>query len=196
MDQKLLKEKYMRIICNEIWPDSKRMQEYARKEANYIVELNNDDIYVITKPRIETKFCFGYGMYGCDMDNDHERASHAAYNASTNKDYFIEENLKDLDRKLEALCDSKYEGYKYCAYSGQSKDSKLKAYSLCQFWDNPEQKAYKWDRLVAVERLKQEEIEALIKGYETVKEMFTKRLNTYLKRYGLSKIETWTYLRD
>lgn len=196
MDQKELKQKYMNIICEEVWPGSKKMQEYARKEANYIVELNNDDIYVIRKPRIETKFCFGFGMYGADWNNDHERASHAAHNAATNKDYFIQENLKEIEQKLKSLRDSKYEGYKYCPYTGMSKDSKLKAYSLCQSWDNPEQSPYKWDRLVALEKLTQEEINALISGYEVVKEMFTKRLNTYLKRYGLSKIQTWTYLRD
>jgi hypothetical protein len=196
MEQKELKQKYMNIICTEVWPDSKKMQDYASKKANYIVELDNNDIYVIDKPRIETSFCFGFGMYGADMTNDQERAEHCAHNAATNRDYFMQENLKDIERKLEQLRDSDYEGYKYCAYSGMNNDSKLKSYTLCKYWDNPEQQPYKWNRLVALEKMTQEERDALIKGFETVKEMFTKRLNTYLKKYGLSKINTWTYLRD
>lgn len=39
-------------------------------------------------------------------------------------------------------------------------------------------------------------LDALIKGYEVVKEQFIKRLNTYLKRYGLTKLNVWTYLSD
>ena len=31
---------------------------------------------------------------------------------------------------------------------------------------------------------------------EEVKKAFIKRLNTYLKKYGLSKLHTWTYLVD
>lgn len=36
----------------------------------------------------------------------------------------------------------------------------------------------------------------LIAGYEEVKTEFIKRLNSYLKRYGMSKVETWSYLMD
>ena len=40
------------------------------------------------------------------------------------------------------------------------------------------------------------DIQAIIDGLEVVKKQFEKRLNTYLKRYGLSKLNVWTYLRD
>ena len=31
---------------------------------------------------------------------------------------------------------------------------------------------------------------------EKMRKQFEKRLNTYLKRYGLSKIDTWSFLSD
>ena len=41
-----------------------------------------------------------------------------------------------------------------------------------------------------------EEIERVKAGYQEVRQQFVKRLNTYLKKYGLSKLHTWTYLSD
>ena len=38
--------------------------------------------------------------------------------------------------------------------------------------------------------------EQILASLEIEKAKFTKRLNTYLKKYGLSKINTWTYLVD
>ena len=40
------------------------------------------------------------------------------------------------------------------------------------------------------------EIKEILDVYKKQKENFTKRLNTYLKKYGLSKLHTWTYLVD
>ena len=41
-----------------------------------------------------------------------------------------------------------------------------------------------------------EEIDIVIEAYKKARAAFEKRLNTYLKRYGMSKVETWTYWRD
>lgn len=43
-------ERYMDIICNEVWT-SDNMRNYARKNIGYIVELENGDIMDIEKPR-------------------------------------------------------------------------------------------------------------------------------------------------
>ena len=67
---------------------------------------------------------------------------------------------------------------------------------MCYSWDNPDNQPYRWERLNDVKKLTREEIYSLIKGYEEVRQMFTKRLKTYLKKYGLSKLNVWTYLRD
>lgn len=196
MTQTDLKEKYMKIIRTEVWPSSTRMQEYSEKEFYYGVELANGDIYVIQRPEIKKDFCFGYGMNGICDDEDMDRAGNMAHHAATNEEYFIKQNLEEFDRKISLLMDSRYVGYKYCAYSGQKHGSKLKTYTMSHLCDGPEYNPSHWNRLVDVERLTEDEIRALIDGYGVAKGMFTKRLNTYLKRYGLSKVNTWTYLRD
>ena len=191
-----LKERYMEIIRTEVWPENKHMQDYEFKEFGNAVELANGDIYIIEKPRIHTDFCFGYGYCGVSTEEDDDLANKAAANAKTNADYFIKENLKEFDERIERLMDPRYEKYKYIHYSGQPSGSKLKAYSCCHICDNPEYAPYRWNNLQDVEELTEEEIAALIAGFKAAKEMFTKRLNTYLKRYGLSKLNVWTYLRD
>lgn len=42
----------------------------------------------------------------------------------------------------------------------------------------------------------EEDKHLIIEGLELEKASFIKRLNTYLKRYGLSKVRTWSYLVD
>lgn len=197
--QSELRGRYMAIICTEVWPGSTSMQKYMDKNFNYAVELENDDIYVIDKPSIKKDFCFGYGYCGMSTLEDDRRAARVAEHARTSEDYFIEENLKEINdriKRLEEAKEGKYVGYKYCNYTGQPNGSKLKAYTLCYSWEGPEDEPYKWERLTDVEKLTEKEIDALIHGYEIVKSEFTKRLNTYLKRYGLSKLNVWTYLRD
>ena len=41
-----------------------------------------------------------------------------------------------------------------------------------------------------------EDLLLIIEVYKQQIQNFKKRLNTYLKRYGLSKLTTWTYLVD
>ena len=191
MTQKEIKAKYMEIICAEVWPSSKRMQEYASKEFYYGVELDNGDIYVIDKPRIKKDFCFGYGMNGVSLEGDDECASEMARHARTSEEYFIDRNLDEINSKLDALLDPRKMGYKYLAYYGQQSGSKLKTFTMI----NP----YDFDRMegrMDVEELSQAEMTSIINGYLEVRHMFTKRLKTYLKRYGLTKLNVWTYLRD
>lgn len=194
--QKEIKSRYMDIICNEVWVGNESMQKYAEKQFYVGVELANEDLYVIDKPSIQKDFCFGYGMYGCDWNNDYDRAAKVANHARTNEDYFIQENLSEFNRKIEILKDSRYVAYKYIAYTGQESGSKLKAYTTCHSWEDPEEEPWKWSNLKDVELMTEDEINAIVNGYEQAKTMFTKRLNTYLKRYGLSKLNVWTYLRD
>lgn len=194
--QKELKGRYMAIICSDVWPNSTSMQKYAEKNFSVGVELDNDDLYVITKPSIQTSFCFGYGYCGRSDEEDWQGARDMADHASRDTRYFMEENLKELNERIELLRDDHYVGYKYLAYSGQPEGSHLKTYSLCRTWDGPEEATWRWSNCRQVEKLSERERAALIEGYETAKQLFTKRLNTYLKRYGLSKLNTWTYLRD
>ena len=187
MDQKALKEKYMDIIANEVWKKSPKMIDYAKKTLAYIVELDNGDIYEIEKPRIETRFCFGAGYNGISTNEDWENASSMAEHARTSREYFIEENLKDINDTIASLKDTRWDISKRVKYIGCSADCKLKAIEYHHAWETEGSK---------LDLISERERKALIAGYEEVKKAFIKRLNTYLKRYGLSKAHSWTYLSD
>ena len=198
-NQKELKEKYMNIIKAEVWQNDERMQEYSRKECEYVVELSNGNIIDIEKPRIEKNFCFGMGMYATYTQEEFEAAEELADNARKNVDYFISENMKQITDKIyylkEAL-ENKREVYTFLHYSGQPENSELVAYNCVRICDNPEYAPFRWSNLQAVKKLSSEDIQAIIDGLEEVAKKFMKRLNTYLKRYGLEKLNVWTYCRD
>ena len=80
-----------------------------------------------------------------------------------------------------------YKAYKSVNYYNQPKDSKLKSVRFVKWFEVAEPD---WQELT------ENEVTALIKGYEIVKENFIKRLNTYLKKYGLSKVNSWSYWQD
>lgn len=198
-DQKKLKEKYMDIICKEVWVDSVQMQEYARKKCEYVVELSNGTIIDIDKPSIETNFCFGYGMYARSTDEEIASADACAENAKTNTDYFIEENMKQITDNIAILKETltgKTEVYTFVRYDGAPDTSSLMGWKVCKIWDNPENEPWQWSNLRTVRKLGNDDIQRIIVGYEEVGKRFRKRLQTYLKRYGLSKLNVWTYLRD
>ena len=175
------------IYANEItayWKQ-KSMIDYCIKKAAYIVELNAGELYEIEKPSIEKDFCFGYGYCGVSTEDDYRGAERARQNAATNQDYFIEKNLKPIDEMIKAL--DEYEVYKRPHYCGQAPDSKLYNIEFKRYYDREPENGIK---------LTPEEIADIKTGYQEVRKQFVKRLNTYLKRYGLSKLHTWTYLSD
>lgn len=197
--QKELKEMYIEIIKNEVWQDCEKMQNFAKKECEYIVELSNGNIICIGKPKIKKDFCFGMGMYATYTQEEFEEAEELAENARKNVDYFINENMKQITEKIECLkeaIDGKREVYTYTNYSGQPETSKLMAYSCVRLCDNPEYAPYRWERLQAVKKLSNSDINSIISGHEEIIKSFSKRLNTYLKKYGLEKLNVWTYCRD
>lgn len=193
-EQKRLFEIFLEEV-KTIWtkPD---MVEYKRKTTQHIVELQNGDIIAIEKPRIKTTFCFGYGMYLQSTDEEYKAARDAETNARTNEEYFINQNLQGLEETIKNLRDEDKRIYTYIGYTGQPENGKLKSYTVCRAWETPENAPHYFYNLKAVTELDMNDRERIAKGYEIVKAHFEKRLHTYLKRYGLKKLNTWTYLVD
>ena len=176
------------------------MEMYARKEYDHIIELSNGNIIAIEKPMIEKNFCFGAGINGISTFEEEKTASDMAEYAKNSVNYFIEQNikpLKDTIKNLElCLNNINYSCYTFVSYMGQPDTSCLMRFKVCHVAHNPENESYMWSALRTVKKLEPGDIKLIIKGYEEVIEKFNKRLNTYLKKYGLSKIQTWTYLVD
>lgn len=199
MKQKELKEKYMNIIKTEVWKDSEKMQNYSKKECEYVVELSNGNIISIGKPHIKKNFCFGMGMYATYTQEEFEKAEKLADEARNNVDYFITENMKQVTETIDCLIEAlegKMEVYTFINYSNQPENSDLMTYNIVKIGDNPEFSPYKWEHLKSVRKLENNDILKIIDGLEEVSKKFMKRLNVYLKKYGLDKLNVWTYCRD
>lgn len=167
--------------------------DYYRKYAGVIVTLTNGGYFVVGKSRVETSFCFGYDTdYSGHELNDAENARRA-FLASA--DAFKRENMRDLDRNIHQLTEGKdsfwgcdvYPVLQRVSYYGQSEELNvwqinwMRAYEMVEKGLQPINDA---DRAI------------ILGAYQTEKENFNKRLDTYLKRYGTSKLHTWTYWRD
>ena len=189
------KQRLQDILTNEVWQKSPKMVDYCMKKTAYIIPLDNEDIATIDKPDIETSFCFGYGYCGVSTDEDYQGAANMAAHARTNEEYFLNENLKGINEMLEALKNTSNRIFKFVHYNPSPDTSNLKEFTIIDKWTNP-YKDFHYKHLRSLKECSDQERAEIIKGYEEVKEKFVKRLNTYLKRYGLSKIRSWTYLSD
>lgn len=187
-NQKELKQMYADILAAEVWKSSPDMVDFCVKKTAYIVELENGDIVDIEKPSIQKNFCFGYRLSRYDSE-EYDSANDMAAHAAKSVDYFLEQNLKDINQMIERLegKDSRIEFRIRTHYHGQPEDSKLKSINAF-YWHDEEGKKFP--------KLEGENLQRVIEGYKEVKAAFEKRLNAYLKRYGLSKVNTWSYWQD
>lgn len=188
--QKELKAQYKEILEKEVWRNSPSMVDYCLKKAAFIVELTNNNILIIDKPSIEKRFCFGYGLNGVSDYEEHKRAYDMCNIAANDQEYFINKNLAQIDEIVDDIKDTKngsFKMYLMTQYMNCPDYCHLKGFRFLRWHESPR------DGYEEVSPLDKERI---LQGYEVVRANFVKRLNTYLKKYGLSKIETWTYLRD
>lgn len=200
MTQKELKAVLIAEL-DKAWHDEK-MVKFCTKKAAYIVE-HDGKIYTIDKPTIRKDFCFGYGMFAQSTDEEEESADNAAKIAKESENYFISENLKNINRKIEQLEKIRLEmGYNWAEgshpvlmvevgakYSGQSEDCKLNGFSILHTFNGTVCNGWHLVNDTAL-------IDKLIDAYKGTRKDFEKRLNAYLKKYGLSKVNSWSYLVD
>lgn len=172
-----LVEKYIDRVCGEGKVFGDDMRDYFKKDIFEVVELDGDALYAIHKSHMETRFCFSYDEY---MDchggtNTYQEANDMASNVGY--DYFLEENTKEIKSKIDM--------YK----SGEP------VYLGVQYWRGPSNVVCcscvndKDTLREATDAEKKKVVEALERQLENK----TKRCATYWKKYGKSKLHTWTY---
>lgn len=189
MTQKELKIEYERILSSEVWHGSPDMVTHCLKNAAHIVELTNGDIVVIEKPSIKKDFCFGYRDSRYDTE-EFDEANRMAAHASSSTDYFLAENLAEIDDVIKHLEGKEWSSWDYhvCRhYYSQPENSKLKKL-LGVYWHD--ERGQKYPKLEGEDRAR------VLEGYKVVRASFEKRLHSYLKRYGMSKVNTWSYWVD
>ena len=189
--QKELKQRYAEILAADVWHNDQKMIDFCVKEAAYIVELEDGSILAIEKPRIKKDFFFGYSDSRYDTE-DFDRANDMADHARKSTEYFIEQNMKDINAKIAQLEGTSWDASRWVnririPYTGQPAYSKLKAIHTFRDYDEHGKES---------PELEGENLRRVIEGYKIVRADFEKRLQTYLKRYGLSKVKSWSYWQD
>lgn len=176
--------------CIKEYGDDKNSRKYFKWLKNTyldsLTELTSGEIVEIKKPRIKTTFCFGYGFCGRSSNEEQAEAGKMVMTARKSEKFFISENLKQIDIQIKEAEDETRNGYLFGTdLNGFYTVEFMFKYKYEQYYGNkPSRVIFADDRAGYIVALKK------------CKERFEKRLQTYLKRYGLSKIESWSYLCD
>ena len=174
-------------------------KSYESKKYEYALKFDNNFL-CFDKPIIETSFCFGYGQNGISTEEDYKIASEQEHFFNTKQQAFINANLEALNKSIEDIE----------TFISQWIDKEEKFFSsrynkifICKnSCDHLAYLAWSWDydnirnKDAIIKEATKEDLLLIIEVYKQQIENFKKRLNTYLKRYGLSKLTTWTYLVD
>lgn len=175
----------------EKYGDDENSRKYVKWLKNTyldsLTELTTGEIVEIEKPEIKTTFCFGYGFCGRSSDEEQAEAGEMVMTARKSEKFFISENLKQIDVKIKEAEDETRNGY---LLGTGILDG---FYTIC-FMPEYKHSMYYGDKPHKV--ISADDRAGYIVALKKCKERFEKRLQTYLKRYGLSKIESWSYLCD
>ena len=176
----------------KVWGGDKRMVEHCVKSAEVVVRLTGGELVGIEKPSIKTTDCHGED----DRGQGGEGPGTIAF-AQKCCAYFETEagfkrtNIRGFDkamvsaatRKEGSLCGEPLKFYvmtKYC--SGET--------LICDCYRTTR-------RSVGANAIRREanaeDIRRLRVGYMMVRRSFVRRVNAYWRRFGNSKLRTWTY---
>ena len=154
--------------------------DYYKKYAVGAIKLH-DGYYLIDKPSIDNRFCFHdegpqYEFYKELMADKETRLAA----------YFKSENLAGFDNKIERITKGdRYNNDKRVWWYASGTEHKVCLQFYSDHWDDDK-------KILCTD----EEKALILKGLKFGREMFEKRLDAYLKRYGTSKLHTWTYWAD
>lgn len=158
----------------------------ALKNIASVVEIEDGSLIPLEKPRIKKDFCFGYSLNKSDSE-DYDNANNMVNVAKSNQEYFISENLEDLNKKIDKL-ENNNDNIIFDYYLKVDDEKIKELYELS--WSQAEQSQSKYIKVSDADKKK------LAEGYKEVREDFIKRLNTYLKKYGLKNVHSWSYWQD
>lgn len=146
--------------------ETKAQKQYFLK--NYICAVKiGDKFLLIEKPKIETNFCFS------DEGAQYEQYQELYADAEKMKKYFVSENLKRFSSYINAVVKGENLYLDDC-YN----DNSIAVHTYCAR---------------DMQKADAETCMAIKEACEYAKEKTLTRLNTYLKKYGVSKLRVWTY---
>lgn len=171
-----------------VWSVGTDMHKYCMGKVSDCYETESGLLIVFEKPSIETRFCFGAGQNGRCDDEEWESANRAASEAKE-KEYFISANMAQFEETEETLNQD-------CVFTLRAEYTCCR--SLLNLAELRQERYFEYypGEIIRRGELTAADIAGLKKMLESEKEKFRKRLETYWKRYGSSKLKTWSYLRD
>ena len=177
---------YKVVIATEldkVWCADVKMIKWCMNSISGVVKLSDGGFYCFEKPSITTRFCFGYGQNGLSTEEEFEDACAARAKASE-KEYFIAANMQGFDEldRLFSGDEPLYMNVKYGVSGGKLRNVMVE--SATHYYKD------------IVGQLTDEDRMNLLNELEEQKKLFRKRLETYWKRFGNTKLKTWTYLVD
>lgn len=208
------KAKLRATYAADVWNGNDHMTDYCTNKVSVLAELPNGEFIPVDKRSIEKDFCFGESGY------DFDEAVESAHIARTSETYFLRENMKGFLDDLKSI-EEQYKMFDPARpslphyiltiaekpYIGQPETSPLKD---IHYWRDgdvldamggsayvqelPGKHFNKWDNFYRIPTL--EELNTIKAAYEQATQEHQKKVERYLKRYGLSKVNSWTYWRD
>lgn len=167
------------------WKDESMVKHCVNK-AMLLFDLRGK-IAIIEKTGIKTDFCFGYGVFDGDFDSAAGMAAHARKSEC----YFIRENHRSAPYAdtINTLNSSRWIAYAAPKYCGKCEE----LYNVCFVRDYEYQESKLPPNAFV---LTADEIKAYKLVLAKAAQEHHKKINTYLKRYGLTKVNSWTYWAD
>lgn len=198
MNAKDLKMAYLAEMA-KAWGDDASMMRYFEKELSGVYELTDGKLFAYEKPRIETRFCFGYGYCATSTEEEEREADRMAEHAAKSEKYFMAQNLKCIDELIVMV----KTGRPSNAYDWEEYTVKLSPKYIgspdIKVWNITAKRLGEPDSIngknMAID-LTEADRALLLAALEAERDKLKKRLKTYLKRYGMSKVKTWSYIID
>ena len=196
----------LRTEYAKIWGKDPKMVDYCVSNTATIAILPDGGIVDFDKQKIETRFCFGESGY------DYNEAVADAQHARTSTSYLYYENMKrfnemvaDAEKALNTtdrfaiILDECYIKQGDCKLRGYRT---IPTYEVCDLYGGSVRLADVYgQRIPDNYRYKghfatREELQLIIDALKQARADHEKKVNAYIKRYGTSKVVSWTYWRD
>lgn len=212
----MLREQYAMV-----WGKDTHMTDYCVKKAAVMIDMPYSELIVIEKQPIEKDFCFGESGY--DYHDAQRMAAHARtsedYFTSENMKRFNDtiRGLTDAQNEVRLAVNDSRSGCFSSApwvvidtfplYNGQPDECRLRSWRFARLNDLIDacggscflRELPGRELTVRFQHCRvanANEIEVLIEAYRMAAASHENKIAKYLKRYGLTKVHSWTYWRD
>ena len=175
-----------------------KMQKFYRASC-FFVELSDGTVLSIGKPSIQTRFCCGEDDRGQGGEEYGTMAyAHKVLEYKRTEEGFKRANVGDFDKEMVHLVGRR--AWRFARTGGDGAETWRGDFVPCLMRGGLTDGSVYLGNAANVGRtetvvriLNDEDMRRMRRGYMAVRTDFRRRVNAYWKRFGASKIHTWTY---